>query len=72
MIGTSPISKPHRVTRSASNELALTHETVAMDLGTAREVVSRLLKSLERRGILELARGLIIVLAQDQLRELSD
>ncbi|NNC39453.1 MAG: Crp/Fnr family transcriptional regulator [Acidimicrobiia bacterium] len=61
-----------RVMQSGSNELALTHETVAIDLGTAREVVSRLLKNLERRGILELARGRIIVLARDQLHELRD
>ena len=34
-----------------------THEWIAAELGTAREVVSRLLKELERRGAIELGRG---------------
>jgi CRP/FNR family transcriptional regulator len=32
---------------------------IADDLGTAREVVSRLLKDFERKGILRLSRNLI-------------
>ncbi len=39
----------------------LTHEDIARDLGTAREVVSRLLKDLERQGLLELKRGKIYI-----------
>lgn len=39
--------------------LEVTHEAIARELGTAREVVSRLLKELERRGHLRLARGTI-------------
>lgn len=34
-----------------------THEWLAGEVGTAREVVSRLLKELERRGAIELGRG---------------
>lgn len=37
--------------------LRLTHQTIADDLGTSREVVSRILKDLEHRGALKLARG---------------
>jgi CRP/FNR family transcriptional regulator len=37
--------------------VSLTHEQIAAELGTAREVVSRLLKELERVGAIELARG---------------
>lgn len=37
----------------------LTHEQIALELSTAREVVSRLLRELERRGTVELARGRI-------------
>lgn len=35
----------------------ITHQELAVELGTAREVVSRLLKELERRGQVRLARG---------------
>ncbi|HHI77512.1 MAG TPA: helix-turn-helix domain-containing protein, partial [Gammaproteobacteria bacterium] len=40
-------------------ELHLTHQAIADDLGTSREVVSRVLKDLEQRGLLRLARGRI-------------
>lgn len=38
-----------------------THDAIAADLGTAREVVSRLLKSFERQGAIDLGRGAIKV-----------
>ena len=41
--------------------LATTHDAIAADLGTAREVVSRLLKSFERQHAVKLARGSITV-----------
>jgi len=44
---------------SRSQEIAITHEQIAADLGTAREVVSRLLKELERRDAIGLSRGRI-------------
>jgi len=40
-------------------KLQLTHQELARDLGTAREVVSRMLKEFERRGMVRLSRGLI-------------
>ncbi|MGG7142822.1 Crp/Fnr family transcriptional regulator [Clostridium nigeriense] len=36
-----------------------THEKIAADIGSSREVVSRSLKALEKRGLLELGRGKI-------------
>ncbi|MDA8090535.1 MAG: Crp/Fnr family transcriptional regulator [Nitrospiraceae bacterium] len=39
--------------------LNTTHQKIASDLGTSREVVSRLLKDFERRGFLELHRNAI-------------
>lgn len=39
--------------------LTVTHQDVGVELGTAREVVSRLLKELERRHLVRLARGRI-------------
>ncbi|HHG84498.1 MAG TPA: Crp/Fnr family transcriptional regulator, partial [Bacteroidetes bacterium] len=42
--------------------LAITHQELASEIGTVREVVSRLLKQLEREGKLSLSRGKIQVL----------
>jgi CRP/FNR family transcriptional regulator len=47
-----------------TNELAMTHQQVADELGTAREVVSRLLKQLERSNKITLARNKITVLSE--------
>lgn len=45
--------------RSAKSVITITHQELAVELGTAREVISRLLKELERQGRLRLARGKI-------------
>lgn len=45
-----------------SDTLSLTHEQLAQELGTAREVVSRLLKQLENEGTVELGRNRITLL----------
>ena len=42
-------------------DIALTHQAMAAELGTAREVVSRQLKEFERRGWLKLGRGVISI-----------
>jgi CRP/FNR family transcriptional regulator, anaerobic regulatory protein len=47
---------------SSSNELHITHQQLANELGTAREVVSRTLKHLEKAGELELGRNRIRLL----------
>lgn len=57
--------------RGGSPELRVTHDTLAADLGTAREVVSRLLKSFERKGAVALGRGCIRILDEDALRNLD-
>ena len=44
-----------------TNILKTTHEEIAKDLGTARTVVTRLLKDLENLGVIELRRGRIII-----------
>lgn len=43
--------------------LAITHEEIAQDLATSREVVSRLLKQLEKTGRIKLSRNKIDMLA---------
>ena len=45
--------------RASNGTIAITHQELADELGTAREVVSRLLKELERQDRVVLARGRI-------------
>ena len=56
---------------SGSHELKLTHQQLATELGTAREVVSRILKDLERRGLLSLKRGKVIISKASGLQNLA-
>lgn len=49
------------------NLIYTTHEALARELGTAREVISRELKGMERAGILRLSRGLITVDKPEEL-----
>lgn len=51
--------------------LEVTHERIAMHLGSVREVVSRLLKELEREGVIELGRGQIRLRDEHALRRLA-
>ncbi|QJW91197.1 Crp/Fnr family transcriptional regulator [Spirosoma taeanense] len=44
-------------------ELAITHEEIAQELATSREVISRLLKQLEKDGQIKLMRNKIAMLA---------
>lgn len=41
------------------NNIKVTHQELAKEVGSAREVISRLLKQLERKGLIELDRGII-------------
>lgn len=42
--------------------IKITHESIANDLGTAREVVSRMLKYFEKEGMVKLSRGSITII----------
>ncbi|MBP7223478.1 MAG: winged helix-turn-helix domain-containing protein, partial [Sedimentibacter sp.] len=53
-----------------SNTIKLTHEQIAKYVGSAREVVSRMLKSFESQGILKLSRGTVEIIDKDKLRKL--
>ncbi|WP_423146047.1 Crp/Fnr family transcriptional regulator [Rubrolithibacter danxiaensis] len=46
-----------------SKEISTTHQQLAEELGTTREVVSRLLKQMEKQGMIELLRNKIILLS---------
>jgi CRP/FNR family transcriptional regulator len=41
--------------------LETTHQQIAYDLHSSREVISRLLKQLEKRGLIELQRNKVIL-----------
>ncbi len=50
--------------RAGNGSIPITHQELAVELGTAREVVSRLLKELERQGKVKLSRGRIVLTGQ--------
>ena len=50
------------VEKAENDRLETTHQKIANDIGTSREVVSRLLKDFERKGKVRLARNEIILL----------
>lgn len=59
----------HRFTGNGfSQSLEITHGEIADELGSAREVVSRLLKELERNGAVELGRGQVRMTNENMLR----
>jgi CRP/FNR family transcriptional regulator, anaerobic regulatory protein len=51
---------------------SITHQSIAVDLGTAREVASRHLKRLEQRGLIQLGRGQIAISDEASLARLRD
>jgi CRP/FNR family transcriptional regulator len=55
----------------SSGSVEITHAELAADLGTAREVVSRLLKELERLGAIRLSRGRILLRDAAMLRGIA-
>lgn len=54
---------------SKGNPIKVTHQEIAADLGTAREVVSRILKDFELQKLLTLKRGEIIIEDYVSLKE---
>ncbi len=56
--------REYLVEKSENGRLEATHQKIANDLGTSREVVSRLLKDLERRGQISLSRSVITLLGK--------
>lgn len=52
---------------AGSDDIDITHDTLARDLGTAREVVTRLLKQFQNDELVELSRGKIKILDMNRL-----
>jgi CRP/FNR family transcriptional regulator len=57
------------ISKAKDGQVIATHQTIAKDLGSAREAVSRLLKEFERKGFVELDRGRILIASQRQLEQ---
>jgi CRP/FNR family transcriptional regulator len=57
-------------TKSNTLNIKMTHEQMAKYVGSAREVVSRMLKQFERDGLIEMKRGGLRILDKEKLKEL--
>ena len=57
--------------RTGSDTVSLTHGQIARYMGSAREVVSRMLKYFAGEGIVEVSRGGVTILDKKRLRELT-
>lgn len=55
-----------------SNLLRITHEMIANHLGTAREVVTRMLRYFQNEGYVKLTRGCVELIDLTGLRQLTD
>ena len=56
---------------SGSDELHITHEAIANAINSSREVVSRTLKEMERKSLIRLGRGRILISDRAGLEEMA-
>lgn len=54
------------------DRIATTHQELSVELGTAREVISRQLQEFQRRGWIALSRGSVEILHKDPIQDLAD
>ena len=59
------------LSRSTTDSIQLTQDQIAKYMGSAREVVSRMLKYFSAEGIVEVHRGGIKILDKSKLRALT-
>ena len=52
--------------------LTSTHQNIATELGSAREVISRQLKDLESKGLIIINRGNIKIIDKTALQDITD
>ena len=57
---------------NGDDTVATTHQKLSVELGTAREVISRQLQEFQRRGWIEQSRGSVTLLDRTQLKRLAD
>lgn len=53
-------------------QLKITHEAIANHLGSHREVITRMLRSFQREGLVELSRGMVTILDPEKLESIQD
>lgn len=56
--------------RTGKEALSVTHDEIARNMGSAREVVSRMLKYFEKEGIVTLSRGTVTIVDPGRLRKM--
>jgi CRP/FNR family transcriptional regulator, anaerobic regulatory protein len=54
-----------------SDSIYVTHQEIAAELGSSREVISRILEDFSAQGMVEVSRGMIRILDQDALQARS-
>ena len=59
------------ITKSGSDTVKMTHEQIAKYMGSAREVVSRMLKYFAAEGIVEVSRGGVKIIDRQKLKRLA-
>ena len=59
-------------TLEGTNCLKITHEKIANHMGTAREVVTRMLRYFQNEGLVKLTRGTVEILDTKKLEQLHD
>src|SRR5574344_796155 len=55
-----------------TNELKITHETIADHLGSHREVITRMLRYFQNEGMVKLSRGTVTITDEEKLLGLSE
>lgn len=53
-----------------TDQLKITHETIANHLGSHREVITRMLRYFQNEGMVKLSRGMVTLLDQAKLKAL--
>lgn len=60
-----------RILASPQSVLNITHQQLALDLGSVREIISRLLKGFAAQGLVSLGREQVTILDRDGLQKLA-
>lgn len=60
------------LSKTKDNVIRMTHEQIAKYMGSAREVVTRMLKYFAKEGIVELSRGSIKIQDKQKLRSITE
>ena len=55
-----------------SGQLKITHEKIANHMGTAREVITRMLRYFQSEGMVKLTRGTIEIVDKEKLEALQN